>query len=349
MNKRIYLSPPHMSGYEMQYIKEAFEQNWIAPLGPNVDGFEKEMTIYLAEEDIYAVALSSGTAAIHLSLILAGVQKDDVVICQSFTFAATANPIIYQGAIPVFIDSETDTWNMDPNLLEDAIKELKRKNKKPKAVVAVDLYGMPARLNEIREVCSKYDLILIEDAAEALGSSYFGKKAGTFGDFGILSFNGNKIITTSGGGMLITHKKEIADKARYLATQAREPFPHYEHVTIGYNYRMSNILAGIGRGQLKVIDQRVTRRREIFNQYQSLLRNIEAIEFPAEPDGFISNRWLTTMIIKPGSSQVTPETIRLELEKYNIESRPLWKPMHLQPVYKNCDSWITGISEQLFR
>lgn len=348
MNKRIYLSPPHMSGFENQFIQEAFDQNWIAPLGPNVDGFEREMAEYLGSKDIHTVALSSGTAAIHLALILAGVQKDDVVICQSFTFAATANPIIYQGATPIFIDSEPQTWNMDPNLLEDAIRSIMQKNRKPKAVIAVDLYGMPAKFNEIREICERYEITLIEDAAEALGSNYFGAKAGTLGDFGILSFNGNKIITTSGGGMLITHDRAMAEKARYLATQAREPFPHYEHTTIGYNYRMSNVLAGIGRGQLKVIDQRVEKRRSNFQLYQHLLSDLSFVHFPAEMDGFRSNRWLTTVIIGPNEKNIDPATIRVELEKHNIESRPLWKPMHLQPVFRDASSFVNGISEDLF-
>jgi dTDP-4-amino-4,6-dideoxygalactose transaminase len=338
-----------MSGYEMHYIQEAFDQNWIAPLGPNVDGFEKEMAEYLSEDQIYTVALSSGTAALHLALILSDVKKDDIVICQSFTFAASANPIIYQGAVPVFIDSESDTWNMDPELLEHAIQELIKMNKKPKAVIVVHLYGMPAKLNEISEICSRYGIILIEDAAESLGSRYYGKKTGTFGTFGVLSFNGNKIITTSGGGMMVTNDEELAKKARYLATQAREPFPHYEHITIGYNYRMSNVLAGIGRGQLKVLEQRVQRRRDIFKLYKTFLSDIEEIEFLEEPEGHFSNRWLTTIIIKPNKKKVTPEKIRLTLEEKNIESRPLWKPMHMQPVFKNYSAYEKGISEQLFK
>jgi dTDP-4-amino-4,6-dideoxygalactose transaminase len=348
MNKRIYLSPPHMSGFEKQYIDEAFEQNWIAPLGPNVDGFEKEMAQYLGGDKIYTVALSSGTAAIHLALVLAGVEKDDVVICQSFTFAASANPIIYQGAIPVFVDSEPDTWNMDPNLLEKAMKEMLRQGKKPKAVIVVHLYGMPAKIKEISEICSMYEITLIEDAAESLGSTYQGQKTGTLGDFGILSFNGNKIITTSGGGMLVTKDKRMAEQARYLATQAREPFPYYEHVVIGFNYRMSNVLAGIGRGQLRVIDERVEKRRKNFELYKMFLNEIEEIDFPEEPDGHFSNRWLTTILIQPNKKQVTPEMIRLKLEERNIESRPLWKPMHLQPVFKDYQIFETGVSENLF-
>ncbi len=346
MSKRIYLSPPHMSGEELKLVIDAFESNWIAPLGPHVDAFEKEMASYIGVK--HAAALSSGTAAIHLSLILSNVGKDDVVICQSFTFCGSANPIVYQGAKPVFIDSEPDTWNMDPELLEQAIKHLIKNGKKPAAVIVVHLYGQPAKIDEIAKICTEYEIPFIEDAAEALGSEYQGKKAGSFGNFGILSFNGNKIITTSGGGMLLSQDKNQIKKARFLATQARDDAPHYEHSTIGYNYRMSNILAAIGRGQLRVLENRVKRKREIFLYYKNRLSQLPGIQFQPELPGTFANRWLTTITVDPEIAGTNREDIRLELQKHNIESRPLWKPMHLQPVFQDALSFTNGVSESLF-
>ena len=346
MNKRIYLSSPHMGGEELNFIKEAFDTNWIAPLGPHVNGFEKEMAQYLGVK--HAAALSSGTAAIHLALILLGVKAGDEVICQSFTFSASANPIAYQQASPVFVDSEHETWNMDPQLLEEAIKDRMAKGKKPKAVIVVHLYGQPAKIDEILAVCRKYEIPLIEDAAEALGSTYKNKKTGSFGDFGILSFNGNKIITTSGGGMLVSNDGRQIEKARFLATQARDEAPHYQHSHIGFNYRMSNILAGIGRGQLKVLEKRVQQRREIFDVYYKALAGVDGILFQPQLVNTKTNRWLTAITVDPRAAGANREHIRLALEKDNIESRPLWKPMHLQPVFKDAPAYVNGISEKLF-
>ncbi len=347
MTKRIYLSPPHMGSEEKKLLIDAFDSNWIAPLGPHVDAFEKEMAQYLGAR--HAAALSSGTAAVHLALILSNVQQGDDVICQSFTFCGSANPIMYLKANPIFVDSEKDSWNMDPNLLEQAIKEGIQKGKKPKAVIAVHLYGQPAKLDDVLALCRQYEIPFIEDAAEALGSSYRRQKAGTFGDFGILSFNGNKIITTSGGGMLIGKNADAIAKARFLATQARDDAPHYEHSEIGYNYRMSNLLAAVGRGQLRVIEERVRKRREIFAYYRSRLGQIDGVAFQPELSNSFSNRWLTAMTINPKQVGVTREDIRLALEKENIESRPLWKPMHLQPVFQGCSAYINGVSESLFK
>ena len=334
----------------MKYINEAFDQNWVAPLGPNVDAFERTLADYCGVK--HAAALSSGTAAIHLALIILGIEKGDEVITSSFTFSATVNPIVYQGATPVFIDSEPETWNMDPELLEEAIKKRRAQSSghRVKAIIPVHLYGMPARMKEILSIAERYEIPVIEDAAEALGSKYNGKRAGSFGNFGILSFNGNKIITTSGGGALISDNKEFIDKARFLATQARDKARHYQHSHIGYNYRMSNILAGIGRGQMEVIDDRVRKRREIFSFYKEQLGNIDGFEFLDEPgDEFFSNRWLTTVLINPGKTGFTPEELQIELEKENIETRPLWKPMHLQPVFSGCPIFINKTSEYLFK
>ena len=347
MSERIYLSPPHMSGEELKLVIDAFESNWIAPLGPHVDGFEKEMAQYIGVQ--HAAALSSGTAAIHLALILLGVEQDDEVLCQSFTFAGSANPIMYQKAKPIFIDSEPETWNMDPELLEKAIKDRVKRGKKPKAVIVVHLYGQPAKLNEIRTLCQTYEIPLIEDAAEALGSSYQGQKVGRFGDLAILSFNGNKIITTSGGGMLLSDNENFIKKARFLATQARDNAPHYQHSVIGFNYRMSNILAAIGRGQLKVLEKRVQKKRSIFEFYQKQFQEYEGISFQPELAGTRSNKWLTCLTIDPSKTGTNREEIRLLLEQHNIESRPLWKPMHLQPVFKEAPFWGNGISEELFK
>lgn len=341
---KIYLSSPHMGGSEQKFVNQAFDTNWIAPLGPNVDGFENDIKSYLGGNNEVAV-LSSGTAAIHLALQLLGVSKGDEVLCQSFTFSASANPIIYQGASPIFIDSESDTWNMSPELLEIAIKDRIEKYKKPKAIIAVHLYGMPYKAEEINSIAKKYDIPVVEDSAEALGSTYFNQACGTLSDVGILSFNGNKIITTSGGGALITKSSELKNKAIFLSTQARDNAPHYQHSSIGFNYRMSNVLAGIGRGQMEVIDDRVEARRKNHEYYKNNLSKFNTIEFLDEPKGFFSNRWITC--IKTNSYELR-ESIRLALEKDDIESRPLWKPMHMQPVFKDCLSYTDETSEKLF-
>jgi dTDP-4-amino-4,6-dideoxygalactose transaminase len=348
MKSKIWLSSPHMSGGEMKYINEAFRSNWIAPLGPNVDQFEKGLAEYLSVNG--CAALSSGTAAVHLALIVLGVRSGDEVICSTFTFAASANPIVYLGATPVFVDSETETWNMDPILLEETINDRIKLGKKPKAIVAVHLYGMPAKIGEIKRIADQYGIPLIEDAAEAIGSEYNGIKCGSFGDIGILSFNGNKIITTSGGGALVSNRKEYVDHARFLSTQAADKAVHYQHSQIGYNYRMSNILAGIGLGQLEVLQKRVEERRRIFTKYYNALSNIEGIKFLHEPsEKYKSNRWLTTIVIDPDKLDgITREDIRLGLEKENIESRPLWKPLHIQPVFVSCPSYINDVSYNLF-
>jgi dTDP-4-amino-4,6-dideoxygalactose transaminase len=348
MNSKIWLSSPHMGGSERQFVTEAFDTNWVAPLGPNVNGFEKDLASFL-DNGVHVAALSSGTAALHLALILLGVEAGDEVICQSMTFSASANPIRYQHAKPVFIDSEKDTWNMDPNVLEDAIKSRKNKGKRIKAIIPVHLYGMPAKMEEIMAIAAKYEIPVVEDAAEALGSSIDGKKCGTFGVISILSFNGNKIITTSGGGAMVSQNAQYKEKATFLATQARDPAPHYQHSEIGYNYRMSNICAGIGRGQMEVLPERVKQRRANFSFYEEALKEIKGISFVAEPEGFYSNRWLTTILVDPGQTGgITREDIRLALEKENIESRPLWKPMHLQPVFKEFPYYGAKVAETLF-
>lgn len=345
--ERIYLSPPHMGGEEFKNVKEAFDTNWIAPVGPHIHQFESELQQYLDVQ--HCVVLTSGTAAIHLALIILGVERGDEVICSSFTFAGSCNPIAYQGATPVFIDSERETWNMDPDLLEEAIRDRIKKGKKPKAIIYVHLYGMPAQVERIVAIANQYEIPLIEDAAEALGSTYKGKKLGVFGDFGILSFNGNKIITTSGGGALLTNNSTWSEKAKYLSTQARDPFVHYEHSQIGYNYRLSNVSAAIGRGQLKVIDKRVEVRRAIFTRYVDGLKDIEAISFQPENKEGMSNRWLTTLVIDSTMAKgITNESIRLALEQDNIESRPLWKPMHQQPVFASAPCYGGDVSEALF-
>lgn len=342
---KIWLSPPHMSGREMKYVEEAFQSNWIAPLGPHVDAFEKEICQYLNAPA--AAALVSGTAAIHLALVILGVRSGDEVLCQSLTFSGSANPIAYQQARPVFIDSENDSWNMDPELLRQALKEARRKDKKPKAVIAVHLYGQPARMDEIMAICREYEVPLIEDAAEALGSRYKDKPVGTLGDFGILSFNGNKIITTSGGGMLISNE-EYVRQARFYSTQARDEAPHYEHSHIGYNYRLSNVLAGIGRGQLEVLDERVRQKRAIFEFYSQALGDLPGFHFQPELPGTQSNRWLTALTIDPEEAGTNRETIRRALVDENIDSRPLWKPMHIQPVFRDTHNYTSGVSEKLF-
>jgi len=342
MKERIYLSSPHMSeeGYEQAYIQEAFDKNWIAPLGFNVDGFEEELSEMVGID--HALALASGTAAIHLALKLAGMGEGDVVLCQSLTFSASANPILYEKATPVFIDSEADGWNIDPEYLEEAIQKYN-----PKAVIAVHLYGLPAQIEKIKEICDKYDIALIEDAAESLGSIYHDQWTGTFGDYGIYSFNGNKIITTSGGGMLVSRSKEAIDKAKFWATQAREPERHYEHKEIGYNYRLSNVTAGIGRGQLKVLADRVEKKRHIFHSYQEGLKDIEDISFITEREGEHANYWLSAIVLKP-ESKVSPQMIMDALDGENAESRPIWKPMHMQPIFKEYDFVGSDRAENLF-
>ncbi|AYZ13415.1 aminotransferase class I/II-fold pyridoxal phosphate-dependent enzyme [Chryseobacterium arthrosphaerae] len=348
MSQKIWLSSPHMGGNELKYINEAFEENWVAPLGPNVNGFENDLEKFLGENAKVA-ALSAGTAALHLALIECGVEHGDEVICQSMTFSASANPIAYCGATPVFIDSEPDTWNMCPDALKEAIQDRIQKGIKPKAIIVVHLYGMPAKMNEITAIAAEYQIPIIEDAAEALGSSYQGKACGIFGRFGILSFNGNKIITTSGGGALVCHTQEDKDRAVFLSTQARDNAPHYQHSHIGFNYRMSNIVAGIGRGQMEVLKDRVAARRAMHDFYIEIFKNIEGVTVFTEPgDDYYSNHWLSAVIIDPQVTGKDREGLRHAFLDDNIESRPLWKPMHLQPVFENAPYYGTDISEKLF-
>jgi dTDP-4-amino-4,6-dideoxygalactose transaminase len=347
MKPKIWLSSPHMGGHELSYVNQAYNTNWVAPLGPNVDGFEKDIQSFTGAG--HCTVLSSGTAALHLALILAGVHAGDYVICQSMTFSASANPIAYLGATPVFIDSETSTWNMDPELLEEAILNLAKKSIKPKAIIPVHLYGMPAKMNELISIGEKYNVPIIEDAAESLGSTFKSKATGTYGSMGVLSFNGNKIITTSGGGALISDDISFIEKAQFLATQARDNAPHYQHSKIGYNYRMSNILAGVGRGQMLVLEDRILQRRRINNWYRSFLSGIAGVNFQSEPnEEYYSNFWLTAITISPELTGKTREDIRMNLSADNIESRPLWKPMHLQPVFKKSPYFGNGVSDKLF-
>lgn len=346
MKKRIFLSSPHMSeeGFEQKYVKEAFDTNWIAPLGENVNKFEEELSNYVGIKS--AAALSAGTAAIHMAFKALDVKEGDIVFCSSLTFSATANPIIYQNATPVFIDSERETWNMDPKALEKAFE----KYPNPKAVIVVYLYGTPAKIDEIKAICDKYNTPLVEDAAESLGATYKGKETGTFGKYGIYSFNGNKIITTSGGGMLVSNDEERISKVRFWVTQAREKARHYEHKEIGYNYRMSNVVAGIGRGQLKVLDKRVEEKTNIYNTYKEAFKDIPDIEMQPTPENTKPNHWLSVITLKE-NSKVKPIDIMEALEKENIESRPVWKPMHLQPVFEKYDFIKTeenAVSEDLF-
>jgi len=349
MNAKIWLSSPHMGGTELDYIHEAFEQNWVAPLGPNVNSFEDDLKTYL-NENVEVAALSAGTAALHLALIILGVKYDDEVICQSFTFSASANPITYVGAKPVFVDSEPETWNMCPKALETAINDRITKGKKPKAIIVVHLYGMPAKLNEITEIANRYEIPLIEDAAEALGSTFKGQKCGTFGEMSILSFNGNKIITTSGGGALVCKTKEQKDKAVFLSTQARDNAPHYQHSEIGYNYRMSNISAGIGRGQMEVLNDRIEARRKNHQFYLNLFENFEGVTVFSEPNSdYFSNHWLSAIVIDEEKAGFNREQLRLALDQENIESRPLWKPMHLQPIFESAPYFGGNVAEELFK
>ncbi len=343
MNNKIWLSSPHMGGKEINYVNQAFETNWIAPLGPNVDNFEKDLCSFTGSK--HAAALSSGTAAIHLALIQLGVKAGDEVICSTFTFSATVNPIIYQGATPIFIDSEDLTWNMSPQLLKEAILDRISKGKKPKAIIIVHLYGMPAQMDEVMEIAYQFEIPVIEDTAEALGSTYKGKALGTFGKVGILSFNGNKIITTSGGGALISDDEDLVKQSRFLATQARDNAPHYQHSQVGYNYRMSNVSAGIGRGQMEVLTQRVEQRRNNHEFYHAMLSGLDSISFLEEPKDYYSNRWLSCILLNNYEER---ESLRIALEKENIESRPLWKPMHLQPIFESYPIYLDNTSESLF-
>jgi dTDP-4-amino-4,6-dideoxygalactose transaminase len=347
-NEKIWLSAPHMGGEEIKFVNEAFETNWIAPVGPHITAFEEELAAY---NDIgYCAALSSGTAAIHLALIILNVKQGDEVICSTFTFSGSCNPIAYQGATPVFVDSEDQTRNMDPELLEVAIEDrIKRTGQKPKAIILVHLYGMPARIEEIMRIANRYGIPVIEDAAEALGSSFNGKKLGTFGDLGIYSFNGNKIITTSGGGALVSRNEAWIKQAKFLATQARDPAPHYQHSQVGFNYRLSNVCAGIGRGQLRVLEERVHQRRSNFEFYKNSLSHLPGLQFLKESPNVFANRWLTTVLVDPALMKgTTREAVRMALEKENIESRPLCKPMHLQPVFSDAQAYVNGTSERLF-
>lgn len=349
MNKRIWLSLAHMGGREQDFIKEAFDTNWVVPLGPNVDAFEQSLAEYL-HEDRYVVALSAGTAALHLGLILLDVKPGDEVICQSFTFAASANPISYLEAKPVFVDSEKDTWNMDPVLLEEAIKDrLRKTGKLPKAIIPVHLYGMPAKMDEIMDIAGRYGIPVLEDAAEALGSELNGRKCGTFGELAALSFNGNKMITTSGGGALICRTEEEARQTKFYATQARDAAPHYQHTHIGYNYRMSNICAGIGRGQMTVLDEHIAHHRHVHALYENAFESVDGITLKSNPDGrFNANYWLSTILIDPVKTGTTYDEVRRKLDEQGIETRPLWKPMHLQPVYATNPCYVNGVSERLF-
>ncbi|MFS4471082.1 DegT/DnrJ/EryC1/StrS family aminotransferase [Chryseobacterium sp. T20] len=348
MNTKIWLSSPHMGGNEQKYINEAFEENWVAPLGPNVNGFESDLEQFLGGNAKVA-ALSAGTAALHLALIECGIVHGDEVICQSMTFSASANPIAYCGAIPVFVDSEPVTWNMCPKALREAIEDRIQKGTKPKAIIVVHLYGMPAKMDEIMAIAEEFQIPVIEDAAEALGSTYKGQACGTFGRFGILSFNGNKIITTSGGGAMVCHTQEDKDKTVFLSTQARDNAPHYQHSQIGFNYRMSNIVAGIGRGQMEVLNDRIAARRGMHSFYVDLFKNIEGVTvFSESGDDFYSNHWLSAIIIDPEITGKDRESLRLAFLEDNIESRPLWKPMHLQPVFETSPYYGGNVSEKLF-
>lgn len=348
-NSKIWLSSPHMGGTEQKYVQDAFDTNWVAPLGPNVNGFEADLENYLGDNSFIG-ALSSGTAAIHLGLILLGVKQGDEVICQTMTFSASANPIMYQGATPVFVDSELNTWNICPVFLEKAIVDRISNGKKPKAIIAVHLYGMPYKVEEIHAVALKYEIPVLEDSAEALGSYYKNKRCGTFGDIAALSFNGNKIITTSGGGAIVTKDKETKDKAVFLSTQARDFAPHYQHSEVGFNYRMSNICAGIGRGQMEVLDKHILLRRKMHDFYKDYFKNIDGVFVLTEMnDSYFSNHWLSAITIDPSKfNGRTREDLRLALEEGNIESRPLWKPMHLQPVFQSYPYYGEKIAETLF-
>lgn len=343
---RVYLSPPHLSGEELGFVRQAFEENWVAPLGPHVDAFERELASYLGIG--HAAALSSGTAAIHLALRVLGVQRGDDVICSSLTFSASANPILYEGANPVFIDAEPSTWNLDPALLAEELEDMARRGRRAKAAILVDLYGQSADWDAIRAVCTRFDVPIIEDAAEALGADYRGKKCGTFGRIGIFSFNGNKIITTSGGGMLVADDQALVDRARFLATQARDPAPHYQHSSVGFNYRLSNVCAGIGRAQLRVLDDRVNARRRVYERYHEGLGDVPGISFMPEASFGRSTRWLTCIQVDDTLLGASREDLRLALADKDIEARPVWKPMHMQPVFAGARTRGGRIAEGLF-
>lgn len=347
--EKIWLSSPHMGGAERNFVTEAFDTNWVAPLGPNVTGFEKDLESYQGE-NVHVAALSSGTAAIHLALIQAGVGPGDEVICQSFTFCGTTNPVQYLGATPIMVDSEEETWNMCPNALKEAVEDRISIGKKPKAILAVHLYGMPYKIDEIHAFAKAHNIPVIEDSAEALGSTYKGRKCGTFGEYGILSFNGNKIITTSGGGAMVCHSKEVKDKTIFLATQARDNAPHYQHSEVGYNYRLSNICAGIGRGQMQVLDKHIALRQDMNKFYQDLFQDIDGVTVQKEQsDDIVSNHWLSAIIVDPSKTGgISREDLRLALEADNIESRPLWKPMHLQPLCEDFPYYGNKVCETLF-
>ncbi|MCH3939925.1 MAG: aminotransferase class I/II-fold pyridoxal phosphate-dependent enzyme [Bacteroidales bacterium] len=352
---KIWLSLAHMGGAELGFVHSAFDTNWVVPLGPNVDGFESDLSEWLGKKsghEVHVVALSSGTAAVHLALVMLGVTKGDEVICQSFTFSASANPIAYQGATPVFVDSEPGTWNMDPDLLEEAIEDrIAKTGKAPKAIIPVHLYGTPARMNDILEIADRYGIPIVEDAAEAMGSTYDGRYAGTFGKFGIMSFNGNKMITTSGGGALLCRTEEEARKVKFYATQAREPFPWYQHEHIGYNYRLSNVSAGIGRGQMMVVDEHIAHHRHVHALYKDLLAGVEGITV-TEPENPVANEpnyWLSTILVDSEATLFTNLELMKRLAEKQIESRPLWNPLHLQPVFANAPKYVNGVSESLFR
>lgn len=344
-NSKIWLSSPHMGGNEQKYVQDAFDSNWVAPLGPNVTGFEQDLEKYVGQNS-HVAALSSGTAALHLGLLMLGVKAGDEVICQSMTFSASANPIMYLGATPVFIDSELETWNMCPIALEEAIIDRMATGKKPKAIIPVHLYGMPYKIEQIHAIASKYEIPILEDSAEALGSSYKGQKCGTFGEIGVLSFNGNKIITTSGGGALVTKNKEVKDRAVFLSTQARDNAPHYQHSEVGYNYRMSNICAGIGRGQMEILDKHVELRRNMHQFYVDFFKDHTEVMVLKEPSvDYFSNHWLSAIVLK---SYERREALRLAFDAENIETRPLWKPMHLQPVFSKSPYYGGRVAEHLF-
>lgn len=347
--KRIYLSLSEQSGFEQEYIQKALQTNWITSGGPNVDEFESALENYLDEKS-FVSALNSGTSAIHLALVLLGVKEGDEVICQSMTFSASANPILYQGAIPIFVDSELDTWNICPEYLEAAIKDRIKKGKRPKAIIVVHLYGNPYKVDEIHAISDRYNIPIIEDSAEALGSSYKGKKCGTFGDFGILSFNGNKIVTTSSGGALVTNSRNIKEKALFFATQSKDEAAHYQHSQVGYNFRMSNICAGVGLGQMKILQKNINLKREIHNFYKEIFRDIKHIKlFETVNEDYFSNYWLSTILIEPNKlNNKNRESLRLAFENANIESRPLWKPMHLQPVFEKYPYYGNTAAEELF-
>ncbi len=347
MNKRIFLSAPHMGGEELDFIREAFASNYIAPVGPQLENFEQEFAAKVKAK--YAAAVSSGTAALHLLLRYVGVGPGDEVFCSTFTFIASANPILYLGGRPVFIDSDERSWNMDPALLDQGLRQRSKKGRLPKAVVLVHLYGQPADIDSIKEICASYDVPLLEDAAEALGAQYKGKAPGTFGMAGFFSFNGNKIITTSGGGMIVSENTELIDKVKFWATQARDNAVHYEHSEMGYNYRMSNVLAAIGRGQLRVLEDRVGKKRSIFQRYREALAELPGVHFMPEPDFAHSTRWLTCLTIDPGQSGIDRDRVIGALEKNNIESRPTWKPMHMQPLYQGREVIGGVVAERLFR